>query len=82
VHDDVDSTEPSAYSLSDCAAPFYGREIRSDELNPVWKTGRSDSGGPKNHRAFRMQSVCDRKTDAFAGPSHQRAQTVQLGGCH
>jgi hypothetical protein len=82
VHDDVDSTEPMANCLSDCATPCYGREIRSDELNPVWKTGRSGSGGRKNRRAFDMQSVRDRKTDAFAGPGHQRAQTAQLGGCH
>ena len=82
MYDDVDSTEPIAYSLSDCDAPFNGREIRSDELNPGWKTGRSGSGGRKNRRAFDVQSVRDRKTDAFAGPGHQRAQTAQLGGCH
>jgi hypothetical protein len=82
VHDDVDSTEPIAYSLSDCAAPFNGREIRSDELKRVWKTGGSGSSGPKNRRAFDAQSVRDRKTDAFAGPGHQGAQTAQFGGCH
>jgi hypothetical protein len=76
VHDDVDSTEPIAYSLSDSAAPFNGREIRSDELKPVRAGGRG-SGGRKNRRAFDVQSVRDRKTDAFAGPRHQC-----VGGCH
>jgi hypothetical protein len=78
VHDDVDSTEPIAYSRSDCCAPFNGDEVRGDELNPAWKTGRC-SGGRKNRGAFDVQSVRDRIADAFAGTGHQRAPTAQFG---
>jgi len=39
--------------------PFNGREIRGDELNPIWKIGRC-SGGRKNCCTFNVQSVPDR----------------------
>jgi hypothetical protein len=44
VHDDVDAAEAIAHSRSDRVAPFNGRDIRCDELNPRWKTQRCSGG--------------------------------------